>query len=165
MVCLDFNSTAWTTDLKIDFTKQEYRLLLDVVFIADWILTSHDVEEPSDDDPYQMLFQKVYSYAEESGFRNLVAAAPELNRYYPTKEYEDANDVFDRIEEYDAMNFWEELIERFTDRDVYGGLPDDARDRLDTEEFWKRAAPYEQKYAAEFEKHGIERLVIDDSQS
>jgi hypothetical protein len=63
------------------------------------------------------------------------------------------------------MNFWEELIERFTDRDVYGGLPDDAPDRLDTEEFWKRAAPYEQKYAAEFEKHGIERLVIDDSQS
>lgn len=149
--------------MKIDFTKQEYRLLLDVVFIADWVLTSHDVEEPSDDDPYQMLFQKIYSYAAEMGFEHLVEAAPELNRYYPTKEYEDINEVFERIEDYDAMNFWEELIERLTDRDVYREVPEEERDGMDEQEFWKRASPYEQKYATEFEKHGIERLLIDEA--
>lgn len=147
--------------MNINFTEKEYRLLLDAVFIADWVMTSHDTDRESDDDEHQMLFQKIYSHAREMGCTDLVDEETDANRYYPTREYEEQSEVIEWIEEYDAMNFWEELIERLTERDVLKEAPAAELDRLSAEEYWRRAAPYEQKYATEFEKRGIERLVID----
>ncbi len=149
--------------MNINFTQKEYRLLLDAVFIADWVMTSHDVDPDSDDDQYQMLFQKIYSYAKEAGCSDLVEEEAESNRYYPTRKYEDESEVFEWIEEYDAMSFWEELIERLSERDAMKEVPPAQRDRLSAEEFRRKSDPHERKYSAEFEKRGIDRLVIDDS--
>lgn len=149
--------------MNINFTEKEYRLLLDVVFISDWVLTAHDNGQDPDDDEYQMLIQKIYSHARDMGCADLVEEVTESNRYCPTRKFEDESDVFGWIEEYDAMSFWEELIERLTERDVLEEIPLDDRDRLGAKEYWRRAIPHEQRYAAEFEKHGIDRLVIDDS--
>lgn len=151
--------------MNINFTEKEYRLLLDMVFIADWVMTSHDPDQGSDDDPYQMLFQKIYSYAGEMGCGDLVEGVMESNRYFPSRKYEDESDVFEWIDEYNAMNFWEELIERLTERDVLEHAPPGERERMGVEEFWRRAAPFEQRYAAELEKYGIDRLVVDEDRS
>lgn len=150
--------------MNINFTEKEYRLLLDAVYIADWVMTSHDSDQESMDDQYQMLFQKIYSHAGEMGCAGLVEVEEEANRYYPSRKYEEESDVFEWIEEYNAMCFWEELLERFTERDVLAEVPPEQRDRLESEEYWRRAVPHEKRYAAEFEKHGIDRLVIDDKQ-
>lgn len=149
--------------MNINFTEKEYRLLLDAIYIADWVMTSHEADRESDDDAHQMLFQKIYSHARDMGCADLVEDAKDDNRYYPTRDYEEQSGVIEWIEEYDAMSFWEELIERLTERDVLQELPAAERERLGAEEYWKRSAPHEQKYATEFEKHGIERLVIDES--
>lgn len=150
--------------MNINFTEKEYRLLLDAVYIADWIMTSHDSDQESMDDQYQMLFQKIYSHAGEMGCADLVEVEAEANRYYPSRKYEEQSDVFEWIEEYNAMSFWEELLERFTERDVLAEVPSEQRDRLGSEDYRRRAVPHEKRYAAEFEKHGIDRLVIDDKQ-
>lgn len=146
--------------MNINFTEKEYRLLLDAVYIADWVMTSHESDQESIDDQYQMLFQKIYSHAREMGCADLVEEEKEANRYYPSRMYEENSDVFEWIEEYNAMSFWEELLERFTERDVLAEVPAEERDRLGAEEYWRRAGPHEQRYAAEFEKHGIDRLEI-----
>jgi hypothetical protein len=149
--------------LNINFTDKEYRLLLDAVFMADWVLTSHDTGPDPDNDPFQMLFQKIYSYAREAGCAELVEEESSSNRYCPSREYEEQSEVYEWIEEYNALSFWEELIERITERDVMRETPPAGRDQLTAEEYWQRAEPYEKKYAAEFEKHGIDRLVIDET--
>lgn len=149
--------------MKIEFTKREYRLLLDIVFMADWVLTSHDVDAPSENDSYQMLFQKIYSCAKEMGCDDLVEEVPESNSYGLTRQYEDESEVFERIHEYDDLIFWDELIERLAERDVYNQVPEEEAQRMDAREYWKHSVPLERKYAAEFEKHGLDRLVVDES--
>jgi hypothetical protein len=149
--------------LNINFTQTEYRLLLDVIFIADWVLTAHDPAGGSENDPHQMLFQKLYSHAKEMGCSDLVDEVTESNSYAPSRKYEDESGVFHWIEEYDDASFWEELIERLTERDVYARIPADQQDGLAAEEYWRRAAPYEQKYGQEFERHGLDRVVIKET--
>jgi hypothetical protein len=73
--------------MKINITKKEYRLLLDVLYLGDWMLTAHDPEEVSEKEKYQDVIQKFYSYAEEMGFGNLIEADKESNKYYETREY------------------------------------------------------------------------------
>ena len=149
--------------LNINFTEKEYRLLLDAVFLAEWIMTSHDTERGSDDDPHQMLFQKVYSYAKEMRCGDLVEEEAESNRYVPTRLYESESNVLEWIEEYNALSFWDELIERLAERDVLNETPPEDMDRMETQEYWSRVEPHEQGYAQEFETHGLDRLVIDES--
>jgi hypothetical protein len=49
--------------MKINFTKKEYRLLLDMVEIAEWVLNAHK-SDPSDEiKKYSDLYQKILSYA------------------------------------------------------------------------------------------------------
>lgn len=128
-------------------------------------MTSHDAGQGSDDDRYQMLFQKIYSYAKEMGCPELVEEERETNRYVPSRQYEDESSAFEWIEEYNALTFWDELIDRLTERDVLNEGSTGDVDRMSNDEYWARAAPYEQSYAAEFEEHGIDRLVIDEGQA
>jgi len=146
--------------VNINFTEKEYRLLLDAVFLADWVMTSHDAEQGSEDDPHQMLFQKIYSHAREMGCGDLMEEEAESNRYLPTRKYEEESGVFEWIEEYNALSFWEELIERLAERDVMTETPSGDRSRMGAEEYWRRAEPHEKRYAAEFEQHGVDRLRI-----
>lgn len=149
--------------MNINFTDKEYRLLLDAVFIANWVMTAHDTGPQSDDDRYQMLFQKIYSYAKEAGCAGLVAEETDSNRYCPSRRYEEESDVFDWIEEYNAHSFWDELIDRLAERDVLDEASADEVSRMAANEYWRRAAPYERKYSAELEKYGIDRLIVDES--
>lgn len=147
--------------MNINFTEREYRLLLDAIFLANWMLTAHHTEQGSEDDPHQMLFQKLYSHAREMGCGELVDEIEDANLYAPSRKYEEESGIFTRIDEYDDVNFWEELIERLTERDVYAELPDPTHE-IGAEEFWTRAAPYERRYAMEFEQHGLDRVMIDE---
>lgn len=146
--------------MKIHFTEQEYRLLLDAVVIADSVLTSHRPDHDLEHDSHQMLFQKLYSHAREMDCGELVEAVKETNRYRPSRRFEAESQAYDRIEEYDDLTFWNELIERLAERDLYKRHSHDAVDRLSSEEYRRRSAPYERRYRGEFENHGIDRLAI-----
>jgi len=148
--------------VNINFTDKEYRLLLDAVFIAEWVMTVHDTGPEQDDDPHQMLFQKIYSYAGEMGCAGLVDVETDTNRYYPSRRYEEDSGVFEWIEEYNALTFWDELIARLTERDVLNDSSPGELELMGTEEYQRRASPHEQRYATEFEQHGIDRLVIEE---
>ena len=67
--------------MKIDFTEKEYRLLLDVLSIADIIMTSSKDEPDERVTPYLALQQKVFSVASEFGCENLISYDKELDGY------------------------------------------------------------------------------------
>jgi len=52
--------------MKINITKKEYRLLLDILYLGDWMLTAHDDQETPEKEKYQDVIQKFYSYAKDS---------------------------------------------------------------------------------------------------
>ena len=73
--------------MKINFTKKEYRQLLDLVFVGHWIVTATD--EGAVESPYDAIQQKVFSFAKEMGCEDLVEYAKEFDKYFNTADLED----------------------------------------------------------------------------
>ena len=57
--------------MKINFTKREYRLLIDILEISEWVLNAHSNVEREDTKKYSELAQKIFSYAKEMGYEDL----------------------------------------------------------------------------------------------
>jgi hypothetical protein len=148
--------------VKIDLTENEYRLLLDFVFMASWMIDSHHPDGRDDVEEYDMLLQKLYSFAAETGCEDLVNADTKTNEYSPTRHYEETTRAFDFIEEYDGDAFWDALISRLAERDVYEQIEEDRRDSIGIEEFWQRSEPIENAYFEEFRQHALDRLRVVD---
>ena len=150
-------------DVQIELTKNEYRLLLDYVFMADWVINSHHVSGRDDVEDHDMLLQKLYSFAKDIGCGELVHANRETNEYSPTRLYEESTRAFGLIEEYDDDTFWDTLISRLAERDIYENVEDDRRDAMSIDEYSERCVPVEEAYFKEFHRHALDRLrIVDD---
>jgi len=148
--------------VNIDLTEKEYRLLLDFVFMGSWMIGSHHADGRDDAEEYDMLVQKLYSFADVMGCKELVDADRETNEYIPTRHYEENTRAFEFIEEYDDDAFWDALISRLAERDVYEQIDDVRRDTIGIEEFWQRSEPIEEAYFEEFRQHALDRLRLVD---
>ncbi len=146
--------------MQIELTKNEYRLLLDYIFMADWVVNSHHVDGRNDVDDYDMLLQKLYSVAKEMGCGELIHADRKTNEYSPTRLYEESTRALDLIEEYDDDTFWNDLISRLAERDVYESVEEDRRDAMSAEEYSERSEPVEEAYFKEFHRHALHRLRV-----
>ncbi|MCB1934705.1 MAG: hypothetical protein KDF59_02065 [Nitrosomonas sp.] len=146
--------------MKINITKKEYRLLLDILHLGEWMLTAHDQEEMPEKKKYQDLVQKFYSYAEEMGCGNLIEANKELNKYYETREYEDTSEVNEIIENYNNAEFWEELVPRLAMRDAEETMGYDAIDKMSPKERIHLLYALEEKYHEEFMANDLANLKI-----
>lgn len=147
--------------MQIEFMKTEYRDLIDMVYIAEWIMKAHKIEDDPRTKRYEKLGQKIMSYAEEMGFGHLVEYAPEYDKYFPTRMFEDASSAHGFIDEYDNDSFWEELTNRLAERDLIkqeGGLSNVLR--LSIDERLDKQFRLEEKYAEEFEENGLDNIVI-----
>jgi hypothetical protein len=146
--------------VKISLTEREYRLLFDLLYVAEWVLDSQPSEEESDTEPYRMVIQKIYSFAEEMGCGDLIDADGERSEYVPTRAYEESTPALELIDQYDDMVFWEQLNERLVDRDITEEIGEERRVRMTPEEYLELAAPLAEQYEEEFLANGIERLMV-----
>lgn len=149
--------------MNVSMTKQEYRLLLDLLLVADWVIHGNRADDAPEAEPYRMLTQKFLSLAPQFGLQDLVEIDDEHNQYRPTGELEQSTRAWKLLDEYDDLVFWEELIVRLAERDV-SGMPGKAEvSAMSTEEYDRYAVPLEEKYANEFFENGLDRLVIRNS--
>ena len=149
--------------MKINFTKAEYRILLDVVYLGEWMLTAHDTEEAPEKEKYEDLVQKIYSHAREMDCESLIEGSKEMNKYFPTREFEEESAAHEFIEAYDDDSFWEELIERLTQRDVNDLTSTMTKEPETVEDYWEIASSIEERYATEFSSNGLRRLKISET--
>ena len=141
--------------MKINFTKQEYRLLVTMIEIADWVINAHDIDEPKEKKPYKEMRKKILSFVKEMGMEDCYVK--EGDDYYETAEYESEAESMQFIEEYDEESFWGELISRLADRDYdqkYKGQEVDMHTRVSA------ISRFEEIYANEINQNGLENLVI-----
>lgn len=147
-------------NMKINITKKEYRLLLDILYLGEWMLTAHDQEEIPEKEEYQDVIQKFYSYAKEMGYENLIEADKESNKYYETREYEDTSEVHEIIDNYDNATFWGELVSELAMRDAKEIKGNDAFNKMSPEERIQLLHPLEEKYHEEFMANDLANLQI-----
>ena len=96
--------------MKINFTKKEYRLLLEFMYLGDWMMSSQlDEVKYTEDNEHNALYQKIFSHAKEMGFEDLVEHSPADNMYFETRIFEELMDET-YVDPYDEECFWEVLI-------------------------------------------------------
>ena len=146
--------------MKINFTKKEYRLLLDMVEIAEWVLSAHK-SKPSDEvEKYSELYQKILSRAKEMGFENLIVYDKNLEEYLATAEYEESEHMR-RIEEFEDDVFWDAVPHRLAVRDLVKQVGEKKYAEMEFEEKTLKLVELEYIYYKELEEHGIDNLRFE----
>jgi hypothetical protein len=134
--------------MNIELTDKEFRRLLDMVYIGNWILNSTRGEDRFED--YDMMQEKMFSLCPANGMRSLVQTWH--GHIFPSKAYEDGG-IHEAIADYEDAVFFNILAEELARRDL--GLVETDPDNFD--ELTLRM----EDYLDEFEKNGLDTVTVD----
>ncbi|MFC1612955.1 hypothetical protein ACFL23_01350 [Patescibacteria group bacterium] len=145
--------------MKINFTKKQFENLLKLVYLGAWMANAHRTDDRIK--KYDNLEHYIFSFAKEFGFEEYVDnEAVGDGEFYPTRVFEEDTDVHQLHDEYDDETFWDEIIDRMAHRDFIRKYGIDKIQKMGREERWEKLGEFEDKYADEIDKNGIDRLEI-----
>ena len=134
--------------MNIDLTGKEFRRLLDMVYIGNWILNSTRTTDRFED--YDLVQEKLFSLCAKNGMPSLVQTWH--GHVFPSRAYEDGG-IHEAIADYEDAVFYDILAEELARRDISA----EQISQDDAEELNARM----EEYFAEFEKHGIENVKVE----
>ena len=134
--------------MNIDLTGKEFRRLLDMVYIGNWILNSTRTTDRFED--YDLVQEKLFSLCAKNGMPSLVQTWH--GHVFPSRAYEDGG-IHEAIADYEDAVFFDILAEELARRDMIS----DGLDDTDTEALALRM----DEYMSEFEKNSIANLRLD----
>ena len=133
--------------MTIELTDLEYRRLLDLVYVGNWVLNSARGRDRIGD--YDYMESKIFSYAPKCGMKSLVQTPFGVPK--PSKAFQEGG-IHEAICDYEDAVFFEILAEELARRDLnLFGEPEDP-------------APLNnriEEYMQEFEANGLENLSVD----
>ncbi len=141
--------------MDITLTKDQYENLMKLVYLGGWLVNSFRTEPIKEFDDLQ---NHIYSYAKDAGLEKYVVFDEATGEYFPSDILDDSVD--DYIEAYNEDNFWEDLVRSLGQRDFVRHYGRAAIEEMKSEELVKREDPFIQKYAKEFEQHGLRHLGL-----
>jgi len=147
--------------MKINFTKNEYAALIEMILIADWVMNAHEEEPRNATKPYADLRRKLLSHHKEMGMEDDFVYEPEDDEYYETAEYEERSAHMRFIEEYDENAFWDALATRLAHRDLAGQEASGVVEPLSPEQRFMKLQELEEHYQEEFARSGLDNLRIE----
>ncbi len=134
--------------MKIELSEKEFRRLLDLVYIGDWILNSARGEDRFED--YDNLLEKLFALCPDVGMETLMDSWQ--GRVFPSKAYREGG-IHEAIADYEDAVFFDILAEELARRD----MEDEGVEASDETELVDRMEEYYQ----EFEENGIDNLTVE----
>ena len=132
--------------MKLELTDQEFRYLLDLVYIGNWVLNSTRGDDRIEE--YDQVEGKVFSHCVPQGMPKLV------ERYrgslIPSRAFADGG-IHEAIEQYEDTIFYELLAEELALRDLDG--------QPLTRENYDALMARIDAYLSEFDEHGTDRVT------
>ena len=148
--------------VQLDLTPAEYRALIEMLYISDWIMHAHETN--SERDPkkksYDDLQQRILALAEQAGCDDLIFYDKKLQGYYPTQALEMDGPAPAMIDEHVDHVFWDELAERLADRDMWRRFGKVGLKRMKHDERFFLHGELSDHYMDEFIDCGLDRLEI-----
>ena len=131
--------------MNIDLTEKEFRRLLDLVYIGNWILNSTREKDRFED--YDILQEKLFALCAKNGMNALISRWQ--GHIFPSSAYENGG-IHEAIADYEDAVFFDILAEELARRDLGEDCDDLAAltARMDA-------------YMDEFEANGVENLTLD----
>ncbi|NLN14018.1 MAG: hypothetical protein GX185_00265 [Tissierellia bacterium] len=142
--------------MKINFTKKQFRKLLDLVFLGELVINGH---RPPDEaiGEYEDLLQYIYSFAKEMGYEDLIEYSSEYDKFFETRKFDESG-IQDYVDEYDENVFWFELALRLAKRDV---IREVEADEIGGDDYLLRVLHKEELYQDEFYENGLQNVIVD----
>mgnify|MGYP000943017511 CR=1 FL=1 len=143
--------------MKINFTKKQFRLLLDIVYAADMVINGCRLPD-EEIKKYKDIQQYIYSFSKDFGYDNLIEYSRKYDMFFETKEL-DESPINDLIDEYDNNMFWTLLASNLAERDIAKKLEgqEDVAHMEALGMVWGR----EEEYNDEFYKNGLDNVKVD----
>ena len=133
--------------MQIELTKKEFRRLLDMVYIGNWILNSTRGNDRFED--YDLIESKLFALCREHGMDRLVERSDGID--VPSRAFSDGG-IHEAIVDYEDTVFYEILAEELARRDMdYQPVSKENYDEL---------VSRMDDYIAEFEAHGTDNILI-----
>ncbi|HIS66797.1 MAG TPA: hypothetical protein IAC18_04460 [Candidatus Scatomorpha merdipullorum] len=134
--------------MNIELTNKEFRRLLDMVYIGNWVLNSTRAEDRFKD--YDDLQEKIFGCCAKLGLKDLYTTW--YGHVFPSRAFEEGG-IHEAIADYEDAVFYDILAEELARRDMSleHTDPDDVNElntRID-------------EYFDEFEANGIDNLMIE----
>lgn len=134
--------------MKIELTPKQFRRLLDMAYIGNWILNSARGEDRISD--YDELESYLFSHCLINGSQGLVEIIND--EAVPSRAFVEGG-IHEAIMDYEDTVFFEILAEELARRD----MQEHGRDENDDDELNERI----KNYIAEFEMHGTDNISLD----
>jgi len=146
--------------MNIDISAKEYRDLLDILHLADVVMTGHRREEDKRTERHRALVQKLYALAKDAGLEGLMGYNELVKKFVPTGDFEHSSLAHTVLDEFGDHLFWDQLISRLTERDAdqMTGLTN--RLALSGSDREHEIGHIRQRYIEEFAKNGVSNLEI-----
>jgi hypothetical protein len=147
--------------MKFEFTEKEYRTLVDILTLSGMILDAYGRGEDSSRKGCFELEQKIYSYFEDVGSRDLIMRDPSTGQYVRKWSIDRSETIVKILDEYVDASFWEELIVRMAERDMLADLELQGKDqsKLTLEERETLLRKYGDRYDREFRSNGLKSII------
>ena len=134
--------------MEIELTEKEFRRLLDMVYIGNWVLNSTRGEDRFED--YDQLQEKLFAQCGKANMKSLYQSW--YGHVFPSKAYEEGG-IHEAIADYEDAVFFDILAEELARRDL-GCLDSEPAD-------YTELNARMDEYMDEFEKSGVENLVLE----
>lgn len=134
--------------MDIQITIKEFRHLLDLIYIGNWILNSTRANDRFED--YDLLQEKFFALASQNGLPELAQAY--MSHVFPSRAYEEGG-IHDAIADYEDAVFFDILAEELARRDM-------SAEQLNPNDI-KELTSRMDSYMSEFEANGIENINLN----
>ena len=136
--------------MQIELTEKEYRRLLDLVYIGNWILKSTRGSDRFED--YDKVESKVFSHCKDHGMQALIERWN--GELVPSRAFSEGG-IHEAIMDYEDAVFFDILAEELARRDM-DYAPISAQN-------YEELVARMDEYREEFEVNGTDRLQLEDA--
>lgn len=144
--------------MKINITKKEYKLLLEMLYLSDWMMNAHNVDDRNPE--HETLRKKLLAHYKEMDAQDIIEYSETSDDFYETKEYEQL--IHQKyITPYDDETFWDALIDRLAERDAVSEIGMEKYLSMEGIERIMKVEEYIERYTNEFEQHGLDHVKIE----
>ena len=134
--------------MTVDLTSAEFRQLLDMVYIGNWVLNSARGDDRITE--YDRIESKIFGLCSGTPLSALVEKR--LGISFPSRAFEDGG-IHEAIMAYEDNTFFEILAQELALRDM--------DDPPITEENYDEVMSRMDEYLGEFEQHGTDNITVD----
>ncbi len=143
--------------MKIDCTRKEYQRLLEMLYIADWVMNSYTKKDANSE--HAKVQQSILALATDLFDGDFVDRSSNGEDYFIDSRLADsAKGRF--IEPFEQAVFRDELLEQLCERDLLDEVGEIGYEKLALFERIDKLDALREKYINEFKEHGLQNLRV-----